>query len=125
MQINRILYFRLNSIHSLMKMRLIILPALLLIAAACAERRTIDGTVYSKHDIPLSGVKVVFGEYKTSSYPEVFQSTLTDQNGHYSFVWRIRRNRSYAVEARSDSGYCKSTQYYKKKIPNTVDLTLR
>jgi hypothetical protein len=109
-------------------MRSLIYITLILCLAACGKTTQVEGTVYSKHNIPVPNAKIVLHIYTTaSSYPTSTQNKPeTDGAGHYSFEFKankLNKKYRYKIVCYSDSGNSYE-KYIDKGVVNEIDFKL-
>ena len=96
---------------------------------ACNKTTQVEGTVYSKHNIPVSDAKIVLYIYTTaSSYATSMQNkTSTDNSGHYSFEFKantLNKKYRYKINCKSDSGDTYE-MYIDKGTSNHINFNLK
>ncbi len=107
-----------------MKSNFLIVIMVLTIFSSC-KKTEVSGIVYSKNNLPISGVVVkVYYTIGSVDNPEGNIAT-TDGSGHYymSFRSKSKFGRAYTVKCESDSG--KARGIVKLKKSNLIDLYLR
>lgn len=110
---------------------MLVITISILCFVACGKTTQVEGTVYSKHNIPVPNSKIVLQIYTTaSSYPTTTMSQeSTDNFGHYSFWFKANNiNKRYrykiACYAPYDSGYAYE-RYVDKGVANHIDFNLK
>lgn len=98
---------------------------------SCGKSTQVEGTVYSKHNVPIPNTRINLQIYTTaSSYPTTTKSQAeTDNFGHYSFEFKannISKRYRYKVScsATSDSGQSYE-KYIDKGVANHIDFNLK
>jgi hypothetical protein len=100
----------------------ITMTILAFVLASCSKRTECSGTVYSKYNVPVAGIEVRLLDYLDSSSPGSSSvMTTTDDNGHYSFKFRMKKKHQYAINCKSDTGSVNAV-YLKYSRTNHIDL---
>ncbi len=110
-------------------MKLINTIIIIFTLVSCSKTTQVEGTVYSKHNIPVPDAKIVLLIYTTaSSYATTTKNqTSTDNSGHYSFEFKantINKRYRYKIDCNSDSGHANET-YIDKATSNHIDFNLK
>jgi hypothetical protein len=110
-------------------MRVLVSIVIVFCFAACNKSTQVEGTVYSKHHIPVPNARITLQIFTTaSSYPTTTQSkTGTDEFGHYSFEFKantISKRYQYKVDcSATDSGHTYE-RHIEKGSTNHIDFNL-
>jgi hypothetical protein len=96
---------------------------LIIICLIGCKKTEVNGRVYSKHNVPLPAASIFVSDYNSSEkYPKSVSLVATsDENGHYYFKLKQKKNHYYRVRCESDSGKSNSFNLKYAKT-NQIDL---
>ena len=93
---------------------------------AC-KKTEVSGTVYTKHNIPLTGASIKLYDYVTGASmntpPAITDAATTDNSGHYYFSFSSKRKHDYHIICENDSGRYGAN--IKTSEVNKIDLYLQ
>jgi hypothetical protein len=104
-----------------------VLACTILLITNCQKQTNCNGRVYSRHNVPVSGVTVKLNVFTTaSSYPTYYKECTTDVNGYFFFSEKIRKKFAVSLECYCDSGFASAGWGKANEINSkTFDLRLK
>lgn len=109
----------------LLNMKLKFILFFLVVVFFCSCKKTeVKGTVYSKHNVPVSGALMSIYEQVTRYSELTKYNTTTDVNGNFYLSFKTKRNYFYILRCQSDSGEDNSYSIVNKKV-NVADFYLQ
>ncbi len=103
--------------------KLIILSIIIISTlTSCLKKTECSGYVYSKNNIPVSGINITLLD-RLSSTKEKSSSVVatTDNSGFYHFTFRTKRNHTYSVVTDDINN---GAQYLNPANVNNIDIYL-
>lgn len=88
------------------------------------KKTEVNGVVYSKHHIPIAGAIVTVNYIMPQSNFDKPEGTVAtaDNNGNFSLSFKSKRNLTYIIRCKNDSG--SGWENIKKKQSNLVEINL-